>query len=102
VPMIARMVARSTPMPYTIEKVLGCVAFIVSWREYTFVDCCNHICELFPLSLRVGIRHTRVTYRHHSAPRNISMVCQCIKTWAGASLITVLKIRGLECMFAGN
>lgn len=30
VPMIARMVARSTPMPYTIRKMLGCAASIIS------------------------------------------------------------------------
>lgn len=30
------------------------------------------------------------------------MVCECIETWAGASLVTVLEVRGLEYMFAGN
>jgi hypothetical protein len=90
-------------MPYTVYRKLdakdqlafhGIVPSLIA--AITLANFPSHLAYSL-----VGITSS-TTYRDHAIPGDIAMVCQRVETRTGPTLVTILKVRRLEFMFAGD
>jgi hypothetical protein len=90
-------------MPYTVYRKLetkdrlaldGNVPSLIA--AITLANLPSH------LAYSLVVITSSMTYRDHAIPGDIAMVCQRVETRTGATLVTILKVRRLEFMFAGD